>query len=62
MFLNLLLELALAGNENQALAHSLRIWAGLTTSRSSTFAITWNIQQLGVEFTVNADREHILIL
>ncbi|KAJ8682035.1 hypothetical protein QAD02_017827 [Eretmocerus hayati] len=45
--------------ETQGIAHMLRIYAGLTTSRSSGFAITRNVQQLGGELTVSGDREYI---
>lgn len=45
--------------ETQGISHMLRICTGLTTSRSSAFGITRNIQQLGGDLTATADREHI---
>ncbi|XP_014217339.1 cytochrome b-c1 complex subunit 2, mitochondrial [Copidosoma floridanum] len=45
--------------ETQGISHLLRICAGLTTNRSSTFAVTRNIQQLGGELTAIGDRESI---
>lgn len=41
------------------MSHLLRIAAGLTTSRSTTFGITRNIQQMGANITASADRETI---
>lgn len=53
-----------AGSRNetystQGIIHHLRIYAGLSTSRSSTFGITRNIQQLGGNLTATTDRESI---
>lgn len=53
-----------AGSRNetystQGIAHHLRIYAGLSTCRSSTFGITRNIQQLGGNLTATTDRESI---
>ncbi|XP_011312476.1 cytochrome b-c1 complex subunit 2, mitochondrial isoform X2 [Fopius arisanus] len=45
--------------DTQGLTHLLRIAAGLTTSRSSTFAITRNVQQLGGNLFAVSDRESI---
>lgn len=45
--------------ETQGLSHLLRLAAGLTTSRSTTFGITRNIQQLGANIFATADRESI---
>ncbi|XP_063995727.1 cytochrome b-c1 complex subunit 2, mitochondrial [Diachasmimorpha longicaudata] len=45
--------------DTQGITHLLRIAAGLTTSRSSTFAITRNIQQLGGNLYTTVDRESI---
>ncbi|THK33028.1 cytochrome b-c1 complex subunit 2, mitochondrial [Diachasma alloeum] len=45
--------------DTQGITHLLRIAAGLTTSRSSTFAITRNIQQLGGNLYAVSDRESI---
>ncbi|XP_020278498.1 cytochrome b-c1 complex subunit 2, mitochondrial [Pseudomyrmex gracilis] len=45
--------------DTQGTAHHLRIAAGLTTSRSTTFGITRNIQQLGGNLTATTDRESI---
>ncbi|XP_043503076.1 cytochrome b-c1 complex subunit 2, mitochondrial [Polistes fuscatus] len=44
---------------NQGISHHLRIVAGLTTCRSSYFAITRNIQQLGGNIITTSDRESI---
>ncbi|XP_015176224.1 PREDICTED: cytochrome b-c1 complex subunit 2, mitochondrial [Polistes dominula] len=44
---------------NQGISHHLRILAGLTTCRSSYFAITRNIQQLGGNIIATSDRESI---
>ncbi|XP_072760743.1 cytochrome b-c1 complex subunit 2, mitochondrial [Anoplolepis gracilipes] len=53
-----------AGSRNetyntQGIAHHLRITAGLSTTRSTTFGITRNIQQLGGNLTATTDRESI---
>ncbi|XP_031845875.1 ubiquinol-cytochrome c reductase core protein 2 isoform X2 [Nomia melanderi] len=45
--------------DTQGVAHHLRIAAGLSTSYSSGFAITRNIQQLGGNLTAIVDRESI---
>ncbi|XP_051173688.1 cytochrome b-c1 complex subunit 2, mitochondrial [Leptopilina boulardi] len=45
--------------DTQGMSHLLRIAAGLTTSRSTTFGITRNIQQMGANITASADRETI---
>lgn len=45
--------------DTQGMSHLLRIAAGLTTSRSTTFGITRNIQQIGANLTASADRETI---
>lgn len=45
--------------DTQGISHVLRICTGLTTSRSSGFGITRNIQQLGGDLTTSSDREHI---
>ncbi|KAL7300168.1 hypothetical protein TKK_0007014 [Trichogramma kaykai] len=45
--------------DTQGTAHLLRICTGLTTKRSSAFGLTRNIQQLGGDLSVNADRESI---
>ena len=45
--------------DTQGISHLLRICTGLSTSRSSGFAITRNIQQLGGELTTANDRESI---
>lgn len=45
--------------DTQGINHLLRLCAGLTTSRSSTFGITRNIQQLGGNLTAVSDRETI---
>ncbi|KAK0084268.1 hypothetical protein PV325_007342 [Microctonus aethiopoides] len=43
--------------DTQGLNHLLRLSAGLTTSRSSTFGIIRNIQQLGGQIFATSDRE-----
>ncbi|XP_066595811.1 cytochrome b-c1 complex subunit 2, mitochondrial [Prorops nasuta] len=43
--------------DTQGLNHYLRTAAGLTTSRSSAFAITRNIQQLGANLITSSNRE-----
>ncbi|KZC05705.1 PREDICTED: cytochrome b-c1 complex subunit 2, mitochondrial [Dufourea novaeangliae] len=45
--------------DTQGVTHTLRIAAGLSTSCSSGFAITRNIQQLGGNLTAIVDRESI---
>ncbi|XP_015595314.1 cytochrome b-c1 complex subunit 2, mitochondrial [Cephus cinctus] len=45
--------------DTQGISHMLRIAAGLTTSRSTAFGITRNIQQIGGNLTAVADRESI---
>ncbi|XP_076240570.1 ubiquinol-cytochrome c reductase core protein 2 [Calliopsis andreniformis] len=45
--------------DTQGTAHHLRIAAGLSTSTSSAFAITRNIQQLGGNLMATVDRESI---
>ncbi|XP_076680096.1 ubiquinol-cytochrome c reductase core protein 2 isoform X2 [Andrena cerasifolii] len=45
--------------DTQGTAHYLRIAAGLSTSCSSSFAITRNIQQLGGNLITTVDRESI---
>ncbi|XP_029672165.1 cytochrome b-c1 complex subunit 2, mitochondrial [Formica exsecta] len=53
-----------AGSRNetyntQGITHHLRIAAGLSTCRSTTFGITRNIQQLGGNLVTTTDRESI---
>ncbi|XP_011268973.1 cytochrome b-c1 complex subunit 2, mitochondrial [Camponotus floridanus] len=43
----------------QGLTHHLRIAAGLSTCRSTTFGIIKNIQQLGGNLFATTDREHV---
>ncbi|XP_032685034.1 cytochrome b-c1 complex subunit 2, mitochondrial [Odontomachus brunneus] len=43
----------------QGIAHHLRIFAGLSTCRSSAFGITRNLQQFGGNLTATTDRESI---
>lgn len=45
--------------DTQGISHLLRLSAGLTTSRASTFAITRNLQQLGANLICTGDRESI---
>uniref|UniRef100_A0A0K8TU22 Putative ubiquinol cytochrome c reductase subunit qcr2 n=1 Tax=Tabanus bromius TaxID=304241 RepID=A0A0K8TU22_TABBR len=45
--------------DNLGIAHTLRVAAGLTTKRSTAFAITRNIQQIGGSLTATGDRETI---
>lgn len=46
-------------NDNQGVAHVLRICAGMTTKSASQFAITRNIQQVGASLHCTLDRETI---
>ncbi|CAD6241873.1 GSCOCG00009350001-RA-CDS [Cotesia congregata] len=43
--------------DTQGISHLLRLAAGLTTSRGTTFGITRNIQQLGGNIFATSDRE-----
>lgn len=43
--------------ENLGISHTLRVAAGLSTKRSTAFAITRNIQQAGGSLTATSDRE-----
>ncbi|XP_057323907.1 cytochrome b-c1 complex subunit 2, mitochondrial [Microplitis mediator] len=45
--------------DTQGISHVLRLAAGLTTSRATTFGITRNIQQLGGNLFATSDRESI---
>ncbi|NP_001165809.1 cytochrome b-c1 complex subunit 2, mitochondrial [Nasonia vitripennis] len=45
--------------DTQGISHMLRICTGLTTSHSTAFGITRNIQQLGGDLTTSSDREHV---
>ena len=45
--------------DTQGISHLLRLSTALTNTKSSGFAVTRNIQQLGGELTTTADREYI---
>ncbi|XP_014477322.1 PREDICTED: cytochrome b-c1 complex subunit 2, mitochondrial isoform X2 [Dinoponera quadriceps] len=45
--------------DTQGITHHLRVFAGLSTCRSTVFGITRNIQQLGGNLTATSDRESI---
>ncbi|XP_012543569.2 cytochrome b-c1 complex subunit 2, mitochondrial [Monomorium pharaonis] len=45
--------------DTQGVMHHIRVAAGLSTQRSTTFGITRNIQQLGGSLTATTDRESI---
>lgn len=46
--------------ENQGVSHLLRIAAGLSTRKSTSFGITRNIQQIGGSISVVSDRELVI--